>query len=185
MQIIDEAKRLIPGKPIRYVVNTHRHIDHSSGLRTFVAEGATIVTHQVNKAYLEKLFAPAAHAQSGQTGSSRRSARPSSRRWREEGADRRQPRHRAASLQRERAQRGADRGVPAEGEDAASRPMPSTRRRSLQRRRRPRSARTRVNLAEHIDRLKLDVQRIIPIHYPADNRNVGPGELMKMVGRAN
>ena len=36
-----------------------------------------------------------------------------------------------------------------------------------------------------IDRLKLDVQRIIPIHYPADNRNVGSAELMKMVGRAN
>ena len=57
MQIITEAKRLIPGKPIRYVVNTHHHIDHSSGLRTFVAEGATVVTHEVNKAYYEKLFA--------------------------------------------------------------------------------------------------------------------------------
>ena len=57
MQIINEAKRLIPGKPIRYVVNTHHHIDHSSGLRTFVAEGATVVTHEVNKAYYEKLFA--------------------------------------------------------------------------------------------------------------------------------
>ena len=56
-QIIDAAKRLIPGKPIRYVVNTHHHFDHSSGLRTFVAEGATVVTHEVNKAYFEKLFA--------------------------------------------------------------------------------------------------------------------------------
>src|SRR5207249_9497532 len=33
------------------------HFDHSSGLRTFVAEGATIVTHQVNKPYFEKIFA--------------------------------------------------------------------------------------------------------------------------------
>ena len=57
MQIIDAAKRLIPGKPIRYVVNTHHHIDHSSGLRTFVAEGATVITHEVNKPYFEKLFA--------------------------------------------------------------------------------------------------------------------------------
>ena len=47
--IIAEAKRLIPNKPIRYVVNTHHHFDHASGLRTFVAEGATIVTHQINK----------------------------------------------------------------------------------------------------------------------------------------
>src|SRR6185436_57616 len=54
--IIDEAKKLIPNKPIRYVVNTHGHFDHSSGLRTFVAEGATIITHQINKPYYEKIF---------------------------------------------------------------------------------------------------------------------------------
>src|SRR5207247_5471173 len=44
--IIAEAKKDIPNKPIKYVVNTHAHFDHSSGLRTFVAEGATIITHQ-------------------------------------------------------------------------------------------------------------------------------------------
>ena len=44
----------MPGKPIRYLINTHSHIDHSSGLRGFVAEGSTILTHRVNKAYLEK-----------------------------------------------------------------------------------------------------------------------------------
>ena len=45
-QIIAEAKRLVPNKPIRYVINTHAHFDHSGGLRAFVAEGATIITHQ-------------------------------------------------------------------------------------------------------------------------------------------
>src|SRR5262247_1240707 len=55
--IITEAKKLIPNKPVKYVVNTHAHFDHSSGLRTFVAEGATVVTHQVNKPYFEKIFA--------------------------------------------------------------------------------------------------------------------------------
>src|SRR5205823_14506967 len=54
LAVIAEAKRLIPGKPIKYLINTHSHIDHSSGLRAFVAEGATILTHQVNKTYLEK-----------------------------------------------------------------------------------------------------------------------------------
>src|SRR5712691_9743723 len=29
--IITEAKRLIPNKPIKYLVNTHNHFDHSSG----------------------------------------------------------------------------------------------------------------------------------------------------------
>src|SRR5262249_54472518 len=52
--VIAEARRLIPGKPVTPVVNTHSHIDHSSGLRAVVGEGATILTHQLNKAYLEK-----------------------------------------------------------------------------------------------------------------------------------
>src|SRR5439155_6342397 len=52
--IIAETKRLIPNKPIKYVVNTHNHIDHASGLRPFVAEGATIITHEINKPYYEK-----------------------------------------------------------------------------------------------------------------------------------
>ena len=36
-------------------VSTHHHFDHSGGLRTYVAEGATIVTHQSNVPYFEKL----------------------------------------------------------------------------------------------------------------------------------
>ena len=55
--VIAEAKRLIPNKPIRYVVNTHQHFDHSGGLRAFVAEGATVITHEVNKPYYEKIWA--------------------------------------------------------------------------------------------------------------------------------
>ena len=45
MQIIDTTKKLIPNKKIQYVVNTHNHFDHAGGLRTFVAEGATVITH--------------------------------------------------------------------------------------------------------------------------------------------
>jgi glyoxylase-like metal-dependent hydrolase (beta-lactamase superfamily II) len=55
-QIIAEAKRLVPNKPIKYVINTHAHFDHVGGLRAFVAEGATIITHQANKTYYEKIF---------------------------------------------------------------------------------------------------------------------------------
>ena len=54
--IIAEAKKLVPGKPIKYILNTHAHFDHSSGLRPFVAEGATIVTSQGNKGYFEHIL---------------------------------------------------------------------------------------------------------------------------------
>ena len=38
------GEELAPGKPIRYVVNSHNHFDHSGGLRAAAAEGATIIT---------------------------------------------------------------------------------------------------------------------------------------------
>jgi len=54
LAVIAEARRVIPNKPIRYVVNTHMHFDHSSGLAPFAAEGITIITHENNKDFLEK-----------------------------------------------------------------------------------------------------------------------------------
>jgi glyoxylase-like metal-dependent hydrolase (beta-lactamase superfamily II) len=54
---IAEAKRLVPNKPIRYVINTHNHFDHSGGLRSAALEGATIVTHELNKPLYETWFA--------------------------------------------------------------------------------------------------------------------------------
>jgi glyoxylase-like metal-dependent hydrolase (beta-lactamase superfamily II) len=58
--VIAEVKKLTPPKPIRYLVNTHHHFDHSGGLRTYVAEGATIVTHKGNQAFYQQTF-KAAH----------------------------------------------------------------------------------------------------------------------------
>jgi glyoxylase-like metal-dependent hydrolase (beta-lactamase superfamily II) len=56
--VIAEVKKLTPTKPIRYLVNTHHHFDHSGGLRTYVAEGATIVTHKENQAFYQQAFKP-------------------------------------------------------------------------------------------------------------------------------
>lgn len=55
--VMAEVKRLVPNKPIRYLVNTHAHFDHAGGVRAFAAEGITILTHEVNKPFLEKTFA--------------------------------------------------------------------------------------------------------------------------------
>jgi glyoxylase-like metal-dependent hydrolase (beta-lactamase superfamily II) len=61
LAVIAEVQKLAPNKPVRYVVNTHHHFDHSGGLRTYVAEGATIITHQGNRAFYENVvFHPAA-----------------------------------------------------------------------------------------------------------------------------
>ncbi len=57
--VFDAARRAIPGKPIRYVVNTHHHIDHSGGLRAAALEGATIITYVSNKRIFEGYFASA------------------------------------------------------------------------------------------------------------------------------
>jgi glyoxylase-like metal-dependent hydrolase (beta-lactamase superfamily II) len=55
--LIAKISEIIPNKPIRFVVNTHQHFDHSGGLRTFVDAGATIVTPQLDKPYYEKIWA--------------------------------------------------------------------------------------------------------------------------------
>jgi len=48
LAVIEEIVKLIPNKPIRFVVNTHQHYDHAGGLRTFMHIGATIITHEHN-----------------------------------------------------------------------------------------------------------------------------------------
>jgi len=51
---VAETKKLIPNKPITYVMDTHPHSDHTGGLPVLVAEGATIITQENNKEFLEK-----------------------------------------------------------------------------------------------------------------------------------
>jgi len=51
---ITETHKLIPNKPIRYVMNTHPHSDHTGGLPALVAEGATIITQKNNVEFLER-----------------------------------------------------------------------------------------------------------------------------------
>jgi len=60
LAVIAEVHRLVPNKMIRYVVNTHHHMDHAGGLRTYLSQGTTIVTLESNKQYyLNIMFYPA------------------------------------------------------------------------------------------------------------------------------
>jgi len=54
--IMAEAQKLVPEKPIKYLINTHDHFDHAGGVRYFVAEGATVITQDMNKPFYEQAW---------------------------------------------------------------------------------------------------------------------------------
>src|SRR5438093_718004 len=54
--VIDAIKKAIPNTPLRYVINTHSHFDHLGGLRTYAAEGATVITYAGNSPDYEQLL---------------------------------------------------------------------------------------------------------------------------------
>ncbi len=59
LAVIDEVHKLVPGKMIRYVVNTNHHMAYAGGLRTYFSQGTTVVTHQSNRDYyVDILFSP-------------------------------------------------------------------------------------------------------------------------------
>ena len=60
MWLVNATKSQFAGKPIRWVVLTHHHMDHAGGVRGVLGEGATLVVGQGNyKHFNEVLRAPA------------------------------------------------------------------------------------------------------------------------------
>ncbi len=179
--VMAEAQRLIPNKPIRYVVNTHTHIDHSSGLRAFVAEGATIITHQTNKAYLEKVLnAPHTLAPDALSASKNKPKfeTVADRRILTDGNQSVELHHMKdfghhegmllVYLPKQKILLEADAynppAQPPTGPAAVISPY-------------------NLSLLDNVARLKLDVERIIPVHYAGDNRVVTLAEVRRVAGR--
>jgi glyoxylase-like metal-dependent hydrolase (beta-lactamase superfamily II) len=57
LAVIERVTDAIRNKPIKSVINTHHHFDHAGGLRAYAALGATIVTHQANRTYYQAAWA--------------------------------------------------------------------------------------------------------------------------------
>lgn len=54
LAVIEQIAKLMPDKPIRFLVNSHQHFDHIGGIRTYLHIGATIVTQRRNIAFLNR-----------------------------------------------------------------------------------------------------------------------------------
>lgn len=179
--VMAEAKKLIPGKPITELVNTHSHFDHAGGVRDFIAEGATIITQEANKPYYEKIFknphtiAPdrlAQHPKKAVYKTVKDKMVLEGNGHTVELYHQLNFNHHVGMLlvylPKEKILLEAD------GYNPAPRPPTQT----------PATISPyNQNLVENIERLKLDVQRIIPVHYPGDNRKITMAELMMMVGK--
>ncbi len=55
LAVIARARELRPAKPLRAVISTHHHFDHSGGIRAAMSEGLTIITHTGNAAFYRDL----------------------------------------------------------------------------------------------------------------------------------
>jgi glyoxylase-like metal-dependent hydrolase (beta-lactamase superfamily II) len=54
--VLTALGKKFPGRPVRFVVSTHFHNDHTGGLRAYVATGATVVTGKVNEQFYSQVF---------------------------------------------------------------------------------------------------------------------------------
>lgn len=55
LAVIAKAKETVPGKPLTRLVTTHHHFDHTAGMRAAVAEGMTVITQAGNRGWVEAM----------------------------------------------------------------------------------------------------------------------------------
>ena len=161
MATIAEVKRMLPNKPIKYLVNTHHHSDHAGGIRAYAAEGIPIITHELQRRYYEQQIFKSPH-----TLNQDRLARAPKAPVFETVKDKRVLTDGTRTLElhlmrgnlhsegllmaylpKEKILIQADAFAPRPGVPPLPAPSPYT-----------------VNLVENIDRLKLDVQQVVHVH---------------------
>ncbi len=174
--VFAEARKLAPAKPIRHVINSHHHFDHAGGLRAAAAEGATLITSGLAKASFEQALGNPNRINPDLLARSGRSANLLGVRGTHELADdkRRVEIHEMDAsihaqgflmvyLPKERLLIQADAYTP----QAAGMPPPTV------------ANVNNVNLVQNIERLRLNVDRILPLH----GRIVPLSELHAAIGR--
>jgi glyoxylase-like metal-dependent hydrolase (beta-lactamase superfamily II) len=61
-QVIEEARKIVPRKPVTQVIVSHHHFDHSSGLREAVSQGLTVISRRDNGVIFREMTEhPATH----------------------------------------------------------------------------------------------------------------------------
>jgi glyoxylase-like metal-dependent hydrolase (beta-lactamase superfamily II) len=178
LAVIAEAKKLAANKPIKYVVNSHKHFDHAGGLGTAVADGAIIVTHETNRAFFQQSLAAPRTIQPDKLAQSGKKAVIEAIKDKHVLSDG------ARTIELHLIQgSGHDEGIimaylPKEKllvEADAYTPGPPNTAPPAQ----PNPA--NVNLYDNIERLKLAVDQILPLH----GRKVPFSELQKWIGKAS
>ena len=178
LAVIAEIHRLAPNKQIRYLINTHHHFDHSGGLRAYVTEGATIITHGSNRRFYDLVFEAARQLNPDRMSRAgeRAHVEPVDDHYLLRNGSRVMEIHLVEGnlhnagllmvyLPRERLLVEADAftpGPPNSSPPAQANPFT-------------------VNLYENVQRLKLDVAQVAPIH----GRLVPWSELLKAIGKQN
>ena len=172
--VLQAAQFLVPSKPVRTVVVTHAHFDHAGGLRAAAAAGAEILAHREAAPFLARALANPNTIAPDRLAASGRKAKVTAVGDRHVLSDGersielhliRDSRHAKgflmAYLPKAWLLVEADAYTPVPGPAPAT-PNPN-----------------HVNLVENLDRLKLHVERILPLH----GRPVPREELDRAVGR--
>lgn len=55
LAVIAKAKETVPNKPLTQLVTTHHHFDHTAGMRAAIAEGMNVITQAGNREWVERM----------------------------------------------------------------------------------------------------------------------------------